>query len=129
MLTGKTVALDFDGVLNEYQGWKEGALNIPEPKPGALEFLRTLKEELQATVIIFTCREVREVWNWLEKHRVVPYVTNVTNLKPPAYCYVDDRGIGFQGDFTAALEAIKTFEPYWKKDTERLWLSRQHDGS
>lgn len=126
MLKDKIIALDFDGVLNQYQGWTEGA-PIPEPMPGAFEFLQTLAVECGARVIIFTCRAVSDVWKWLHHHQMVPFVSNVTNLKPPAYVYVDDRAICFRGNFESALKQIHDFEPHWKKDQERLWISKQHD--
>lgn len=125
MLKGKTIAIDFDGVLNQYQGWVQGA-PIPEPAPDALFFLTELASE--ATVIIFTCRETREVWDWLHHHQMERLVSHVTNTKPAAFCYVDDRAICHQGDLVSTLEQIKTFEPHWKKDEGRLWTSRQHDG-
>lgn len=44
---------------------------------------------------------------------------DVTNVKPPALCYVDDRGVSFKGDFKDTLLAIADFKAYWEeKDDE-----------
>lgn len=62
----KTIAVDFDGVLNSYvSGWQEGKLLDPPLKPehsttlyvaeDAFEWLHTILET-DVTVIIFTCR-------------------------------------------------------------------------
>ncbi len=49
------VAIDFDGVLNEYHGWFVDRNATRGPVPGALEFVRRLIDHGYEPVI-FTCR-------------------------------------------------------------------------
>jgi hypothetical protein len=49
----------------------------------------------------------RAVQSWLDKHQIV--VDEVCEHKPPAYVYVDDRAVRFQGDWTDVLDAIREF--------------------
>ena len=42
-MTKKTICVDFDGVLNEYDGYEEGDLG--EPLTGSHDFIRELRKE------------------------------------------------------------------------------------
>ena len=50
----RTVCVDFDGCLAEYDGWK-GATVLGEPLPGAKEFMEML-HGMGIEVVIYTCR-------------------------------------------------------------------------
>ena len=43
------------------------------------------------------------------------YFKDVTNVKYPAYIYLDDRAIKFEGDYNKTLEEIENFTVHWKK--------------
>ncbi len=107
-----TVCVDLDGVLNLYDGWR-GADYFHPPRPGAEEFLRALAAR-NYRVIIFTIRWAAHVETWLDEHGLKPYVDSVTNQKPVAHVYLDDRAICFQGDFDQALRQIAAFKPHWE---------------
>ncbi len=114
-----TVALDFDGVIHWYQrGWQGGVIYDP-PMPGAIEAIREI-QEVEA-VVVHTARTdlvsvaawlraldiecvTQDEWDaerpaeehgsafWNEKERVL-----VTNRKPAARYYLDDRAVKFDG--------------------------------
>jgi hypothetical protein len=106
------VCVDLDGVLNAFDGWK-GADYFHPPRPGAREFLARLNE-LGYRVVVFTVRWGPHVQEWLARYDLAGYVADVTDRKPPAHVYVDDRAICFQGDFGAALDQISRFKAHWE---------------
>ena len=42
------------------------------------------------------------------------YVSMVTDKKPPAFVYIDDRAICFQGDFARTLDQLEAFKAHWE---------------
>jgi hypothetical protein len=106
------VCVDLDGVLNAYDGWK-GADYFHPPRAGAGEFLARLNE-LGYRVVVFTVRWAPHVEEWLARYGLAQYVTEVTDRKPPAHVYVDDRAVCFQGDFNRALDQIGRFKAHWE---------------
>lgn len=110
--TKPVVCVDLDGVLNDFDGWK-GADYFHEPRPGAAEFLRSLCEA-GYSVVVFTVRWREHVEAWLARHDLARYVAEVTDKKPPAHVYVDDRAICFQGDFETTLSQIARFKAHWE---------------
>jgi hypothetical protein len=111
---GAIVAVDFDGVLNTYTGWL-GEYNLYDPRPGAKEFIEELFD-LGYDVFIHTTRNPDRVYEWLRDHQF-PSINRIqiTQVKPPALCYVDDRAVCFNGDFHKSIEQIKTFKTHWEK--------------
>lgn len=109
-----TVAVDFDGVLNTYDGW-QGKYELFEPRRGVGLFLSKLDERYD--VIIFTNRKPSSVWRWLEEYNLATYVKKVTNHKPRAFVYVDDRALKFEGDFDETFDMIETFTTHWEPDS------------
>ena len=88
----KTICLDFDGVLHAYsRGWQDGSI-YDGPINGALDAVRRLSESF--TLVVQTSRKnLEDVVTWLDKHSF-PMMA-VTNNKPPALVYIDDRGLRF----------------------------------
>jgi hypothetical protein len=109
-----TVCLDFDGVMNTYTGWK-GADHLYEPRDGLRQFLESLREVFRETVV-HTTRPAQKVRDWLTSHDLTHLVDRVTDTKPPAHCYLDDRAVRFDGDFEAAFRAMVGFKAYWEKE-------------
>jgi len=107
-----TVCVDLDGVLNLFDGWK-GADFFHPPRPGAEEFLRALAAQ-NYRVIVFTVRWAEHVEQWLDANGLRDLVAGVTDKKPAAHVYLDDRAICFQGDFTQALRQIQDFKAHWE---------------
>lgn len=116
---GKTVCVDFDGVLNTYTGWK-GDDELFEPRPLASEFLRSLKS-LGYLVVIHSTRPPSKLMDWFKKHGMEDLIGGISNTKPPAICYVDDRAVLFTGDFGDALRRVENFKAFWEnKDNHGL---------
>jgi hypothetical protein len=96
----KTIVLDFDGVLHDYDEWR-GAEVIGEPVEGALDFVWWLKERGYGLRII-SVRAAHEggkvaIQKWLKKHGF-PKIS-VSHEKKGGCLYIDDRAIRFEGDF------------------------------
>jgi len=106
-----TVCIDLDGVLNTFDEWR-GPEFFHAPRPGAAEFLAGL-QSAGYRVVVFTVRWHEWVSAWLEQNNLAAFVDEVTDRKPPAHAYVDDRAVCFQGDFAATLQAVRTFRPFW----------------
>lgn len=100
-----TIAIDFDGVIHKYsQGWKDGTIYDP-PIDGALDAIRLIQQH--DAVVIHTTRDPQQVADWLGEYDIpcrVDWtsvfwdnreVVLVTNRKPAAYVYIDDRGLWF----------------------------------
>jgi len=121
--SSETIALDFDGVCNTYAGWR-GENVLYDPRPGLGEFLAELNNR-GYSVVIFTARDVTKVREWFVEHGLTPYIVNVTNTKIGAKCYVDDRGLRYDGQpWDALLHQIDMFRPHWQF-TERRSPSEQ----
>lgn len=107
----KTICVDLDGVLAQYDGWK-GVDHIGDPLPGAVEFVKRLSEH--AEVVIHTTRcnaQVNqpdggywsaEAWalklgekvqTWLLAHGFGFLEVYGGQGKPMASAYVDDRAV------------------------------------
>lgn len=108
----QTVCVDFDGVLNEYRGW-QGVDYSPSPTKGTKDFLVKLSERYE--VVILTARSPEFVTQWLTRYDLLDYVKEVTNVKPPAVAYIDDRAIRYMGDYEATLDQVfNRSEPWWR---------------
>jgi hypothetical protein len=105
------VCVDFNGVLDRYEGWR-GPNHFDAPRAGAREFLEALSER-GYTVVVFTTRYAPDVWQWLLAHDLDSLVADVTDRKPAAHVFVDDRAICFRGDFSSTLEEIDVFTAHW----------------
>ena len=106
----KTIMIDLDGVLNNYTCYKE---EIPYIKNGAEEFIKTLSKNYE--LVLFTTRNQKQAFEWLQSNNLDKYFKNVTNVKTPAYIYLDDRALKFNGDYGKTLNEIENFNVYWKK--------------
>ena len=101
----KQIAVDFDGVLHNFdKGWYDGTC-YGEPIEGSLEALEELSEKWN--IVIFTAKGrpdrplvngmtgIELVEEWLEKHDVLQYIDYVTWEKPRAEYYIDDKAVRF----------------------------------
>ena len=104
---GKTVALDFDGVICEPYGGRV--------LPGSEYLLHGLHVR-GYTVVIHTCNVPERVWAWLGNNNLAHLVDYVTHTKPPAVLYVDDRGYRYDGrpeDAARVLACLDTGHSTW----------------
>jgi hypothetical protein len=44
------------------------------------------------------------------------WVSEVTDRKPAAHVFVDDRAVCFRGDYEETLEEIARFRAHWEED-------------
>lgn len=105
-----TVCLDFDGVIHDYKKWTT-ASDIPNlPVEGVADFMKAVCARGYDIVVCSSRASTKEgdfaIFQWLKKYDLYQYVREITAVKPPAFAYVDDRGVRFDGDFGKALTAI-----------------------
>ena len=92
-MNNKTIALDYDGVIHKYsKAYHDGTI-YDGPIDGARDAIRLLRKK-GYRVAIFTARpNIEDIHQWLQQHKIV--VDDVSNVKPKAVAYIDDRGIRF----------------------------------
>ena len=94
-MNGETISIDFDGVLHRYsKGFQDGVPYDP-PIEGAVKAVERMMEK-GYHVVVCTARDPanhQDVYDWLEKWGF-PFL-DVTNVKVPAYIYIDDRALRF----------------------------------
>ena len=105
-----TIAVDFDGVIHSYTSPWISEHEIPDPPvAGAIEWLKTITKEFD--VVVFTTRGrtpegQKAVVDYLNNYGFLGVVI-VTDRKPPALVYIDDRAWRFTGTFPTADEIHK----------------------
>jgi hypothetical protein len=109
----RIVCVDLNGVLDTYTGWN-GAEHWDPPRQGARAFLQALDGH-GFRVVVFTTRFSEDVWWWLRAHDLASWVAEVTDRKPPAHVFVDDRAVCFTGDFDRALVQVLDFIAHWER--------------
>lgn len=104
-----TVAVDFDGVIHKYDRdkWDGIARCVGAPVFGVRNALLEISKHY--TIAVHTCRAVhpdgiRAVERFMRKHDL-PF-DYVTETKPQAIMYIDDRGHKFE-NWTKALTALR----------------------
>ena len=114
---GKNIAIDFDGVVHNFnKGYHDGTC-YGEPLPGSLEAIRELSKKYN--IVIFTAKAkpsrplvngktgTQLVREWLEKHNVLDCVEDITAEKPRAWLYIDDKGYRFS-NWVETLKFVET---------------------
>lgn len=105
-----TLAIDFDGVINDHKHPLEGR-RMGAPIEGAGDKLRMLKHQ-GYRIIIFSVwgddKGRESIAEWM-KHFEIPY-DHITNTKPHADVYLDDKAIRFTNwdDFEQQLQSACT---------------------
>ncbi|MDR1219703.1 MAG: hypothetical protein LBK73_08860 [Treponema sp.] len=118
----KVVAVDFDGVINSYiSGWK-GPTETDAPVLSAAESLKTLYNRGYKVIIFSTRANTQEgidtIREYLRKHtenNELADTIEVTDQKPIADMYIDDRAIPFNGDWEETLKRIEEFKPWTER--------------
>lgn len=101
------------GVLDAYTGW-HGADHFDAPAPGAREFLAALRTH-GSRIIVFTTRHHRGVHRRLAAHGLLQYVDDVTDRKPAADVFIDDRAVCHRGNFDETLDQVLRFTAHWNQ--------------
>ena len=105
----KTISLDFDGVIHAYsKGWHDGTI-YDGPVSGAIDAMKILREKGYKLIISTARKDLIAVEEWLEKYDISG--VEVTNLKPKAVAYIDDRSI----KFISWEDTLNNFEDKIKK--------------
>lgn len=131
-----TLSVDFDGVLHAYtSGWK-GASVIPDgPVPGAIAWLARMADHMNPDgfkVVVCSARASRP-WGWWAVRRWlrlqlfehfgsdmtraddIASGIEVTNRKPAAIVYIDDRAWRFDGKKFPTEAEIMAHRPWCAK--------------
>ena len=100
------LAIDFDGVIHNFdKGYHDGTC-YGNPIEGAIESVKKISEQFR--IVIFTFKGhpdrplvdgkdgIELVWDWLRKHKIDSYVESVVWGKPNALVYIDDKGYRFE---------------------------------
>lgn len=111
-----TLAVDFDGVIAEYDGWK-GPGHLGAPRSDVVRALSHLKRD-GWKIIVHTTRHEMDVRPYLEQigvafdeiNRNSDYPTCIN--KPVASVYWDDRALTYSGNAERDLPLIRSFETW-----------------
>lgn len=107
--TKKVIMIDLDGVLDNYTRYTD---EIPCIRNGAKKFIKELSNNYE--LVLFTTRSPKQAVNWLQENKIDKYFKDVTNVKFPAYIYIDDRAIKFEGNYDKTIKEIESFRVHWK---------------
>ncbi len=112
----KNIAIDFDGVIHNFdKGWYDGTC-YGEPIPGALDAIKAISKDYN--VIIFSSKALPDrplvngktgkqlITEWMEKHNILQYVDDITHFKPRAEYYIDDKALTFNNNWDKILQKI-----------------------
>ncbi len=116
----RTIAIDFDGVIAEYDAWK-GVGVLGTPRPDVVEALRTLRSE-GWKIVIHTTWGDEGIAIYLKQHSIPHDEINrnsdyrTLGVKPVADVYWDDRAVCYSGEARRDLEHIRNF---------RTWSGRE----
>jgi hypothetical protein len=85
---------------------------IPPIRDGAKELVEELSEEFN--IKLFTTRNKLLASKWVCENNLDKYITDVTDVKEPAWLYVDDRCMTFTGNFKNSCKNIRFFNPWYR---------------
>jgi len=127
----RTVSVDFDGVLHQYDSPWVSPHVIPDPPvEGALLWLWRLVQAFEVVIFSTRCqtwRGRRAIRRWLQQQEPDLWQTTsaargleevtVSYYKLPAIVYIDDRAFRFRGSFPR-IEELRQMRP-WNKGGAR----------
>jgi len=109
----RNICIDFDKTICNEDG---------SPTYGVKRALQKIKSR-GFLIFIYTCRtnnflnkhsidkitRIKQIEKYLNKYKI-PFDVVLNNDKPIAFAYVDDRAIGFRGDWSKVLREIAQLE-------------------
>ena len=113
--SARIIAVDFDGVIANYEGWGNGTPG--PPRLDTVKALRILREE-GWRIIVHSCRDESILANYLSHHEIPFDEINPGSKyaglrgKPAANVYWDDRAHRYSGDALEDLKAIRNFRTW-----------------
>lgn len=116
----RTIAVDFDGVIADYDGYK-GPGVLGAPRDDVREALNLLRSE-GWKIVIHTTRGKDEVEDYLLRNAIAHDEINSNSdyrtpgVKPVADVYWDDRAVCYSGDARSDINRIRSF---------RTWSGRE----
>lgn len=119
-LNPKTVCIDFDGTITEYDGKYKGVNVFGKLQNGAKKAINELYED-GWDITIYSCRGPHEniaeylYNNGIKFHRVYHGHKDNRSHKPYAAVYIDDRAVAHTGDWKKTAQNVKKFKPFWDK--------------
>ena len=110
------IAIDFDGVLHNFdKGFHDGTC-YGEPIEGSIEALKILSKKYNVIIYSSKCLPDRplvegltgreHIIKWLQKYDALKYVKDITHLKVRAKYYIDDKAIHFNNNWDEIIEKI-----------------------
>lgn len=112
----KTIAVDFDGVITDYDGWR-GERVLGRPRSDVTAALRKLRD-LGWKIVVHTTRAETTLISFLSQAGVpfdeINSNSDYKNLgpKPVATVYWDDRAVYYSGDAEQDLLKILNFRTW-----------------
>lgn len=122
----KSVAIDFDGVISDYKGWKGIGIFNP-PIAGAREALQDFRFAGVQIIIHTTRGETGEIAKYLNVHDIPFDHINYSPLnshhmnpgKPLVDVFIDDRALNFDGKWTKEfLQKVLDFKPHYRNEKQ-----------
>jgi hydroxymethylpyrimidine pyrophosphatase-like HAD family hydrolase len=111
-----TIAVDFDGVIADYDGWANAGTLGP-PRADVVEALKVLRSE-GWKIIVYSCRASIQINPYLIENSIPFDEINQNSsyptqgAKPLATVYWDDRACRYSGDARKDLETIRNFRTW-----------------
>jgi len=111
-----TIAVDFDGVIADYDGWK-GSSDFGPPREDVVEVLKVLQSE-GWRIVIYSCRSSEEIAPYLKQNSIPFDDINQNSAsvsrgpKPSATVYWDDRAFPYSGNARNDLEKLRNFRTW-----------------
>jgi len=105
-VTKEVLAIDFDGVIHKNsKGYFDGTI-YDKPIDGAIKSIKKLSKKYKIILFTFKGHPKRPLvngkngielcWDWLKKHEIDSYISDIVWGKPNAKIYIDDKGYRFE---------------------------------
>lgn len=104
----KIICIDFDGVIRDNTNDTQVEYMQTSPIDGSFRSIKKLESQ-GYTVIIFSARDQDSIYQWLKAYYPPEYgkIPEITNVKPPAIAYIDDRAIRFENNWASILNYFR----------------------